>query len=140
MAVSMKMAIFWVVAPCSLVEVYQCFRGPSEDLWSVGPSEDLWNVGPSEDLWNVGKRLPDYMALQPGRQPSSNIKMDHKRQSVRVWIRLIWPRIGFSGWFLWTWYHKSWEISCLHELLSFSLRGLCPVEFVSTELVSDTFL
>jgi hypothetical protein len=24
----MKMAVFWVVAPCSLVEVYQCFRGP----------------------------------------------------------------------------------------------------------------
>jgi hypothetical protein len=27
-AVSMKFAVFWVVAPCSLVEVYQCFRGP----------------------------------------------------------------------------------------------------------------
>jgi hypothetical protein len=27
-AVSTKMAVFWVVAPCSLVEVYQCFRGP----------------------------------------------------------------------------------------------------------------
>jgi hypothetical protein len=28
MAVSMKMAVFWVVAPCSLVEFYQRFRGP----------------------------------------------------------------------------------------------------------------
>jgi hypothetical protein len=27
-AVSKKMAVFWVVASCSLVEVYQCFRGP----------------------------------------------------------------------------------------------------------------
>jgi hypothetical protein len=27
MAVSIKMAVFWVVAPCSLVEVYQRFRG-----------------------------------------------------------------------------------------------------------------
>jgi hypothetical protein len=27
-AVSMKMAVFWVVAPCSLVEVYRRFRGP----------------------------------------------------------------------------------------------------------------
>jgi hypothetical protein len=26
--VDMKMAVFWVVAPCSLVEVYQRFRGP----------------------------------------------------------------------------------------------------------------
>jgi hypothetical protein len=27
-AVSMKMTVFWVVAPCSLVKVYQRFRGP----------------------------------------------------------------------------------------------------------------
>jgi hypothetical protein len=27
-AVSMKMDVFWVVAPCSLVDVYQRFRGP----------------------------------------------------------------------------------------------------------------
>jgi hypothetical protein len=28
MAVSTKMAVFWVVALCSLVEIYQRFRGP----------------------------------------------------------------------------------------------------------------
>jgi hypothetical protein len=27
-AASTKMAVFWVVAPCRLVEVYQRFRGP----------------------------------------------------------------------------------------------------------------
>jgi hypothetical protein len=27
-AVSTKMDVFWAVAPCSLIEVYQCFRGP----------------------------------------------------------------------------------------------------------------
>jgi hypothetical protein len=27
-AVGTKMAVFWVVAPCSLVEVYHRFRGP----------------------------------------------------------------------------------------------------------------
>jgi hypothetical protein len=27
-AVSTKMVVFWVVAPCSLVKVYQRFRGP----------------------------------------------------------------------------------------------------------------
>jgi hypothetical protein len=26
--IHLKMAVFWVVAPCSLVEVYQRFRGP----------------------------------------------------------------------------------------------------------------
>jgi hypothetical protein len=51
------MAVFWVVL-CSLVEVYQRFRGPC----------CLRHQG--DDLWNVGKLLPDYMALQPRRQPS----------------------------------------------------------------------
>jgi hypothetical protein len=50
MAVSTKMAVFWVVAP--------------------GLPDD----GGSKDLWNVGKLLPDYMALQPRRQPSSKKK------------------------------------------------------------------
>jgi hypothetical protein len=50
--VYMKMLVFWVVAPCSLVEVYWCFRGTC-------------------CLWNVSKLLPDYMVLQPRRQPSS---------------------------------------------------------------------
>jgi hypothetical protein len=27
-AVSMKIAVFWDIAPCSLIEVYQRFRGP----------------------------------------------------------------------------------------------------------------
>jgi hypothetical protein len=60
-----KMAVFWVVAPCSLVEFYQYFRGPC-CLHHQGP-----NDGGSKDLWNVGKLLPDYMTLQPRRQPSS---------------------------------------------------------------------
>jgi hypothetical protein len=49
MAVSMKIAVFWVVAPCSLVEVYQRFRGPCF-------------------LHHQAMRL---IALQPRRQQSS---------------------------------------------------------------------
>jgi hypothetical protein len=44
------MAVFWVVAPCSLVEVYQRFRGETHR-----PDD-----GGSKDLWNFGKLLPDY--------------------------------------------------------------------------------
>jgi hypothetical protein len=51
------MAFFWVVAPCSRVE---------------GPDE-----GGSKDLWNVGKFLPEYTALQPRRQPSSDIYLSY---------------------------------------------------------------
>jgi hypothetical protein len=41
MAVSTKMAVFWVVAPCSLVEVYQHFRGPCCSI--IRASETLVN-------------------------------------------------------------------------------------------------
>jgi hypothetical protein len=51
-----KMVVFWVVAPCSLVEVYQRFRGPC----------CLHHQGDESYLL-----LPDYTALQPRRQPSS---------------------------------------------------------------------
>jgi hypothetical protein len=37
----MKIAVFWVVAPCSLVEVYQRFRGPCCDRPDDGGSKDL---------------------------------------------------------------------------------------------------
>jgi hypothetical protein len=62
----MKIAVFWVVSLCSLVEVYQCFRGPCCFNMTHCPVD-----GGSKDLWNVGKLLPDYTALQPRRQPSS---------------------------------------------------------------------
>jgi hypothetical protein len=61
----MKIAVFWVVAPWSLVEVYQRSRGPC-CLHHHHPDD-----GGSKDLWNVGKLLPDYTAIQPRRQPSS---------------------------------------------------------------------
>jgi hypothetical protein len=54
-AASMKMAVFWVVAPCSLVEVYWRFRGA---------------CCLHQHLWNVGKLIPDYMVQQPSRQLS----------------------------------------------------------------------
>jgi hypothetical protein len=43
---------FWVVAPCSLVEVYRHFRGAC-----------------CKCLWNIGKLLPDCSVQQPRRQP-----------------------------------------------------------------------
>jgi hypothetical protein len=67
-ATSMKMAVFWVLAPRSLVEVYQRFRG-SCCLHHQG--DDDPDDGGSKYLWNVGKLLPDYMALQPRRRPCS---------------------------------------------------------------------
>jgi hypothetical protein len=72
MKVSTKMAVFWVVAPCSLGEVYQRFRGPC-CLHNQGDESD---DGGSTDLWNAGKLLPHYMALQPRRQQSFNMRFN----------------------------------------------------------------
>jgi hypothetical protein len=58
----MLTAVFCVVAPCSLVEIYQRLRGPC-CLHHQHP-----DYGGSKVLWNVGKSLPDYMVLQPRRQ------------------------------------------------------------------------
>jgi hypothetical protein len=49
------MAVFWVVVPYNLIEVYQRFRGPC-------------------CLYHQGKLLPDCAALQPRRQPSSTLR------------------------------------------------------------------
>jgi hypothetical protein len=40
----MKMAVFWVVVPCRLVEFYQCFRGLYCLLHQVQASETLVNL------------------------------------------------------------------------------------------------
>jgi hypothetical protein len=54
--------LVWDVASCSLVEVYQRFRGTCS----------LHHQGDEcKHLWNVGKLLPDCTTLQPKRQPSS---------------------------------------------------------------------
>jgi hypothetical protein len=57
-AASMKMAVFWVVALCSLVEVYSRFRG----AYCLHHCPDY--VG-SKHLWKVGKIIPVYTAQQP---------------------------------------------------------------------------
>jgi hypothetical protein len=63
----MKMAVFWVVAPCSLVVVYRCFRSTCCLHHQVTYRPD---DGGSKYLYNVGKLLPDYTTLQARRQPS----------------------------------------------------------------------
>jgi hypothetical protein len=68
----LKMTVFWDVAPCSLVEFYRRFRGAC--CLQYRPDD-----GGSKHIWNVGKRLPDYAAQQPRRQPSSYLPpWEHK--------------------------------------------------------------
>jgi hypothetical protein len=63
--------VFWVVAPCSLVEV--CWRFWGACCLHHQGDEIRPEDGGSKNPWNVGKLLLDYTAQQPRRQPSSYI-------------------------------------------------------------------
>jgi hypothetical protein len=63
-AVSAKMAVFWVVAPCRVVFIYHRFRG----LYCLHHRSD---DGGSRYFWNICKLITGYTTLQPRRQPSS---------------------------------------------------------------------
>jgi hypothetical protein len=65
----LKIAVFWVDAPCSLVEVYLLFWGNCCSIIRT-MSHRLDDGG--KHLWNVGELLPDYTAQQPRREPSSH--------------------------------------------------------------------
>jgi hypothetical protein len=69
-AASMKMAVFWVVAPRRLVEVYRRFRGAC-CLHHQGGTYRPDNGGTSSTSKTSVNFQPDYTALQPRRQPSS---------------------------------------------------------------------
>jgi hypothetical protein len=64
---SMKMTVFWILEPCSLVDIYQCFRGACCHHY-----QGLDDTG-SRHLRNVSELLPDYMVQQPRRQPTTNV-------------------------------------------------------------------
>jgi hypothetical protein len=61
----LKMAVFWVVPPCILVEVHQLARGAC-CLHHQGDG------GGSKDLCNVGNMFLDYTMLQHRKQPFSH--------------------------------------------------------------------
>jgi hypothetical protein len=76
----MKMAVFWVVTPCSLVDVYRRFR----DVCC------LYHQG--------GKHLPDYTAQRPRRQPSSySPPWEHQISNGIAWLKAaIWNLKGIK--------------------------------------------
>jgi hypothetical protein len=95
-AASMKMTVFWVVAPCSLVEVYWCFRSACY----LNHQGDCPDDGVNKHLWNVGILLPDYMVLQPRRQSSSPpsqfptyTEMLYRNYSASIWAMHMHTRL-----------------------------------------------
>jgi hypothetical protein len=74
-AVTVNVAVFLVTALWSLVEAYRYFRG------TCCPAD-----GDSKYLWNVGELLPDYVTLQPRRQPYLKLWMLKKIRRVCSWL------------------------------------------------------
>jgi hypothetical protein len=66
---STKMTIFWDYASCTLVEIYQCFRGAH----CLSYEGDCTDDGGSKLLWNISKLLPHYMVQQSRWQPLPHI-------------------------------------------------------------------
>jgi hypothetical protein len=121
-AVTVKMAVLWVVAPCRL----DVFTDGSEVCTASIIRAMRQGDGGSTDLRNVGKLTPVYTALQPRRQPSSgqilfNPCSISKSSYLLFWtlIRVISSRNKFAGATLT--YHRfiQWQRSC-HSSVSFS--------------------
>jgi hypothetical protein len=65
-ATSMKMTVFWDVAPCRLVETYRRFRGAC----LIAFTDD----GGSKHLWNVGQFLKDYKTQYTSYSPTLELE------------------------------------------------------------------
>jgi hypothetical protein len=66
----MKMAVLRLVAPCSLVDVYQLFKGDC-CLNHQGALTHRPDDGASKHLRNIGTLLLDYTVQEPRRNYSS---------------------------------------------------------------------
>jgi hypothetical protein len=58
---TLKMTVFWDIAPCSLVQPVRRFRCTN----CLHHQGDEWPDGGSKNLWNVGQFLPDCTAQHP---------------------------------------------------------------------------
>jgi hypothetical protein len=73
-AVGTKMAVFWVVAPCSLVEVYQRFRGPFCLHYQIALMMEAART--SETLLNFYQTTQRYSPEDSHLQDATGLKQD----------------------------------------------------------------
>jgi hypothetical protein len=83
----LKMAVFWVVSLCSLVEVYRRFRRAC----CLHHQGDHFFYGGSKHLGNTGKLLPDYVAQQHRRLTN------HKWTRANYQLRHVLTRLAVHG-------------------------------------------
>jgi hypothetical protein len=83
----LKFTVFWDVAPCILLEVYQSFRG------ACCLHHEVTDYGCSKHLWNVSKLLPDYIAKHPTRHSSSSSPPSEPEFSTRPVLTIVFWRL-----------------------------------------------
>jgi hypothetical protein len=111
----MKMAVFWVVTPCSLVEVYRRFGGAC----------CLHHQG------GRGKLLPDYTALQPRRQPSSSEKRCSLLESCVVLqnVTEFWIMESREVFGVWAVRKNQWIVTATNTVM-FTLQEIIRVMWI----------
>jgi hypothetical protein len=88
-AASMKMVVFWVVAPCSLVEVYRnfkddcCLRHQSDESWWWRQSD------PRLASWLLHLTMPHRVASRAQGSPLTPVRQEYEVYTASVcrsWI------------------------------------------------------
>jgi hypothetical protein len=86
-AVSTKTTVFWVVVPCSLVEVYQRYRGAADSIIRVitlmmlaaRTSETLANFYQTTRCYN-----PEDSHLYEGSKPLGRLGTDRRKKNIKM--------------------------------------------------------
>jgi hypothetical protein len=108
------MAVFWVVAPCSLVEIYRRFTGAyclhhQDAEYYYDHQTKEYEMGGACNTHGgyeirvkvlVGKPEGKRGLGRPGRRWEVISKCTLGKRVWRVWIKFIWLRIGTGGGFL----------------------------------------
>jgi hypothetical protein len=77
------MAVFWVVAPCSLVEVYQRFRGPC----CLHHQEDLL-IALMMEAARTSETLENFYQTTRRYNPEDSHLRTHRRENLKSY--LVW--------------------------------------------------
>jgi hypothetical protein len=75
-AASMKIAVFWIVAPCSLVEVYQRFRGAIAMMMEAA---------------SISKTSVNFYQTTRRSNPEDSHLLTRRRENLKSYVFIIFP-------------------------------------------------
>jgi hypothetical protein len=89
----MKMAVFWIVAPCILVEVYQRFRGPC-CLHHQGDESLMMTINLMMEAERTSETLVNFYQTTQRYNPEDSHLRTHRRENLNSYLiyRHDWAR------------------------------------------------